>query len=123
MIQEVVTRRDFRKHLADFARSVRFGLRAFRASPLHRGGCFRHWSRQNRRRNEEQSAKRARQPPRERGHTKPPCRAVASAQIAASLRVLSYPSATPQSTHVRGRAATRATAPCAAQETQFAKRR
>src|SRR5260370_3294161 len=113
MIQEVVTRRDFRKHLADLARSVRFGLRAFGPSPLHTSGRFTHGPRRNRRRTEEQSAKRARQPPREHGHTKPPCQSVASAQIAASLRALSCPSASPQSTQSQERAPNPPTAPCA----------
>src|ERR1700687_817830 len=123
MIQEVVARRDLRKHLAHFPRSVRFRLRAFRASSLGGSGSFRHGLVRNRRRNEEQSAKRARPPPAARHHTKRPCRCVASERIAVSRGASSCPSASPQATPALERAATPAAAPCVAPAKQFAKRR
>src|SRR5260370_40874387 len=105
MIQEVVTRRDFREHLADFPRSVRFGLRAFGASSFRGSGSLRHWPGRNRRRNEGQSAPRARLPPKERDRTTPLCRCVASAQIEAGHRASSYRTASLRSMRSTARAA------------------
>ncbi len=93
MIQEIVARCDLREHRADFSRSVRFGLRAFWASPLRGRGRFSHSPCRNHRRIAGQSARRSRQPTRERRRTMPPCRYAASAQIAAFRRASSCRSA------------------------------
>jgi len=86
----IVARCDLREHRADFSRSVRFGLRAFWASPLRGRGRFSHSPCRNHRRIAGQSARRSRQPTRKRHRTMLPCRDAASAQIAASVaRLLS----------------------------------
>src|SRR6266852_1518165 len=116
MIQEIVARRDFREHFANFARSVCFGLRAFRASSLRGRGSFSHWPCRNRRRTAERSARRARQPTTERRRTMPLCRYAASAQIAAFRHASSYPNAWRQSDYLPERAAMAEADPSSARE-------